>query len=62
MSFADTARHLIECDLKMFRKLETKDRSTMRDNIIIEDLKSREEYERMLAELESALRGQPATP
>jgi len=53
MSFADTARHLIECDLKMFRKLETKDRSTMRDNIVIEDLRSRDEYEKMLAELEN---------
>jgi uncharacterized damage-inducible protein DinB len=53
MSFADTARHLIECDLKMFRKLETRDRSTMRDKIVIEDLKSRDEYEKMLAELEN---------
>lgn len=60
MSFADTARHLIACDLKMFRKLESRDRSTMKDNIIIEDLKNREEYEKMLAELEglSARRAQ----
>ena len=53
MSFADTARHLIDCDLKMFRMLYTKNRSTMRDDIIIEDLKSRNEYDEMLAKLES---------
>jgi uncharacterized damage-inducible protein DinB len=53
MSFADTARHLIECDLKMFRKLETRDRSTMKNNVIIKDLRSRDEYEEMLAELEN---------
>jgi uncharacterized damage-inducible protein DinB len=52
ISFADTARHLIQCDLKMFKKLETKDNSTMRDIIVIEDLNSREEYDSMLAELE----------
>jgi len=53
MSFADTARHLIASDLKMFRKLEYRDRSTMKDNLIIEDLADRAEYEKMLTELES---------
>jgi uncharacterized damage-inducible protein DinB len=52
MSFADTARHLIQCDQKMLRKLKNKDRSTMKDNIVIEDLISRDEYDMILAELE----------
>jgi uncharacterized damage-inducible protein DinB len=51
MSFADTARHLINADKWLFRQLE-KSIPAMKGEAGLENIKSRDEYDALLDELE----------
>jgi uncharacterized damage-inducible protein DinB len=51
MSFADTARHLINADEWLFKQLESSI-PAMKGEAAVEDIKSRDEYDALLDELE----------
>ncbi len=52
MSFADTIRHLIDADEWLFKQLE-KSIPAMKGEAGVEDIKNRDEYDRLLNEFES---------
>jgi uncharacterized damage-inducible protein DinB len=52
MSFADTARHLIECDQWLFKKLEDKNLPHSDGKAVEEIPVSREQFERYIGDLE----------
>jgi len=53
MSFADTARHLIECDRWLFKKLEDKDLPHSDGKAVEETPLSREQFEKYIDDLEN---------
>jgi len=52
MSFADTARHLIECDLWLFKKLADKDLPHTDGKAVEETPASRDQFEKYIDDLE----------